>query len=399
MPRHQPNRTSTTGRANTRGKGQATGKGPRRTQRQPGAGQSRRSSDAQRQRRNPDRDSRRDTRGGSRSDTRGDARRGSGRDASRTPKSWGGVARRGADKVTPRSGASDAWRDADRRAHSDGSFPDRDRREDAPPAEPWEPEEWIDEGLVRDEAEQAVARSSKAPDRRTSGPRKGRDAEPGTRRRQKGQGSGSSEAPSYQDELRNAAGARRSEYLSKRLRAAANAFERGRYKEAVKDLRPLAEAAPQAPSVRELHGLTLYRLGRWRQAAKELEALRTLTGGVEQHPVLADCYRALGRYADAEALWDELRAASPDGALLAEGRIVAAGALADQGQLNDAISLLRPAIKPARRAKSHHVRTAYALADLYERAGDLPRAREMFQRVASQDPDFVDVAARLRALD
>jgi hypothetical protein len=40
----------------------------------------------------------------------------------------------------------------------------------------------------------------------------------------------------------------------------------------------------------------------------------------------------------------------------------------------------------------------YALADLYERAGDAPRARELFGRVAATDPDFVDVHARLRAL-
>jgi hypothetical protein len=41
---------------------------------------------------------------------------------------------------------------------------------------------------------------------------------------------------------------------------------------------------------------------------------------------------------------------------------------------------------------------AYALADLYERAGDLPRARELFERVASSEPDFVDVQSRLDAL-
>jgi hypothetical protein len=46
----------------------------------------------------------------------------------------------------------------------------------------------------------------------------------------------------------------------------------------------------------------------------------------------------------------------------------------------------------------HHLRMAYALADLYERAGDLPKARELFGRVAASDEDFVDVQARLRAL-
>jgi tetratricopeptide (TPR) repeat protein len=144
--------------------------------------------------------------------------------------------------------------------------------------------------------------------------------------------------------------------------------------------------------------LTLYRLGRWKQAIRELEAFGELTGSTEQYPVLADCYRAVGRHARVKELWDQLKAASPSGALVAEGRIVAAGSLADQGRIEDAIRLLRPAVRPVRRAKEHHLRVAYALADLYERAGDLPQARELFERVASSAPDFVDVQARLQSL-
>ena len=77
---------------------------------------------------------------------------------------------------------------------------------------------------------------------------------------------------------------------------------------------------------------------------------------------------------------------------------MAAGSLADQGRIDDAIELLVAGIKPVKRVKAHHLRLHYALADLYERAGDLPRARELFGRVASADPEFVDVQARLRAL-
>jgi tetratricopeptide (TPR) repeat protein len=182
------------------------------------------------------------------------------------------------------------------------------------------------------------------------------------------------------------------------MREAGDAFRRGRYEEARRTLRSLAESAPRVAALRELYGLTLYRLGRWKAAALELEAFRDLTGSVEQHPVLADTYRALGRHADVEELWHELAAASPNAALVAEGRIVAAGDLADQGRIDDAIKLLEPGVRPARRAKDHHLRVGYALADLYERAGDLPRARELFRRVADSDPDFVDVQARLHAL-
>ena len=62
----------------------------------------------------------------------------------------------------------------------------------------------------------------------------------------------------------------------------------------------------------------------------------------------------------------------------------------------------RPRLTPARhrprRAQEHHLRRAYALADLEERVGDVSRARELFGWVAAQDPDFADVERRLRSL-
>ena len=44
------------------------------------------------------------------------------------------------------------------------------------------------------------------------------------------------------------------------------------------------------------------------------------------------------------------------------------------------------------------MRVWYALADLYERAGDLPKARELFLRIRRHDAGFADAAERLAAL-
>ena len=116
------------------------------------------------------------------------------------------------------------------------------------------------------------------------------------------------------------------------------------------------------------------------------------------HSVAADCRRALKQYREVERLWEELREASPSGPLMAEGRIVAAGALADQGDLAAAIRLLSKGFRLPKHPGEHHLRRAYALADLYERAGDLPQARSIFERIQRAEPDFLDTTARIDAL-
>ncbi|HKN40633.1 MAG TPA: hypothetical protein VJ622_05370 [Acidimicrobiia bacterium] len=178
----------------------------------------------------------------------------------------------------------------------------------------------------------------------------------------------------------------------------ARALDRGYEREALRILRPYREPHPDSANLRELLGLTYYRLGRWSLAQKELEAFVALTGSTEQHPVLMDCARALGRFQRVQTLWEELRAASPAAEVVTEGRIVAAGALADRGLLDEAIKVLERAPANPRRILPHHLRLWYALADLQERAGDLPAARALFRKVSAQDPAFVDVAERLAAL-
>jgi tetratricopeptide (TPR) repeat protein len=150
--------------------------------------------------------------------------------------------------------------------------------------------------------------------------------------------------------------------------------------------------------VRELAGLCRYRIGSYAAAADDLAAFADLTGSTEQHPVLMDCRRAQGKLREVEALWEELREASPSAALVTEGRIVLAGALADAGRLAEAIDLLARRAEVSGRTKEHTVRLWYALADLSERAGDVPRARALFERVRRFDAEFADVAERLAAL-
>ena len=133
---------------------------------------------------------------------------------------------------------------------------------------------------------------------------------------------------------------------------------------------------------------------------RQLEAYGELTDETDEVPALMDCYRALGRPKKLADAWANLRQRSPEPEVLAEARIVVAGALADRGDLDGAIELLvaAGAARALRNPSDRHVRQWYALADLYERAGDLPKARDLFVRVLQAEPDAYDVTDRLAAL-
>jgi tetratricopeptide (TPR) repeat protein len=253
------------------------------------------------------------------------------------------------------------------------SKPDPDRG--ARPAQTQE--RWVDEGPVRSAAATAVSRG-----RTGSGP--GRPA-----RRP---------SPDLVAELASAASPRRAGRLAIRVAEARTALYDERFSDAAAVLGPIVREAPASATARELYGLSLYGAGRYRLAAEQLEAHRSFTGSVEELHVLADCYRALKRWALVEELWDELRRSSPSAELVVEGRIVMAGSLADRGRLRDAIALLEAGPLNAKRSSDHHLRLWYALADLYERAGDVPRARALFTKVMRSDSSFPDVAERLAAM-
>jgi tetratricopeptide (TPR) repeat protein len=186
--------------------------------------------------------------------------------------------------------------------------------------------------------------------------------------------------------------------LTERLASASAALDRDRYEEARRMVAPLARELPHVAAVHEVAGLASYRLGRWRDAAASLELARQLHADAALLPVLADCYRALGRWQDVEEVWDEIKAASPSHEVMAEGRIVAASALADRGDLAGAIKLMSPVAQAPKRVREHHLRQWYVLADFYDRAGDTIGATRWFREVAAHDADFADVRGRLNAL-
>lgn len=315
------------------------------------------------------------------------------------PRKWGSVARRGGRVVT-----GEEWREPPEGEER----PAPARRPEGGPARPRQsraPAAKRPARRVPDEARRAKAHPgtdvhpSKAQGRREERARDkpGRATESGRDQRRKS-GRGERLPVEVAREVQRAGG-RRGEVMADRLAHAAEAYARDRYPEARAILRGLARDLPAVAPVRELFGLVLYRMGSWSAALKELLEAHKLGDSFDQHPVIADCYRALGRHRKVEQIWEELRQAGASTEVMSEGRLVRAGALADQGKVDEAIEVLEAAAgKDLRKPRLDHLRQWYALGDLYERSGDLPKARAYFMRVATHDPEHVDVEQRLRGL-
>lgn len=190
----------------------------------------------------------------------------------------------------------------------------------------------------------------------------------------------------------------RSARLRERLASASEALGRGRYDDARRMVQPVLRELPEIAMAHEVAGLAWYGVGQWRRAAAELETARALEDTVRFHPVLADCYRAMRRYGTVDELWDELKGASPSHDVMAEGRIVAAGARADRGDLDGALAIMAPARATPKKVRDHHLRQWYVLGDLLDRSGEVIEARRFFGLVAAHDREFADVGARLAAL-
>lgn len=258
----------------------------------------------------------------------------------------------------------------------------RPARDEVPAPPPWEREKWVDEGPLRAAAVEATERAS------TPMP-----AMP-TRQRKPGRLD-----PDVSATVQREAGAQRSARYEERLTSAAEALARNRFDDARRMVAPVLRDLPGIALAHEIAGQAFYAMGQWRKAISELELARQLDGSLVHHPVLADCYRALKRYDKVDHLWQELKEASPEPALMAEGRIIAAGALADQGDLRGALALMQKAADPPRgKVREHHLRQWYVLGDLHDRAGDVIDARRFFARVADVDRDFADVRQRLANL-
>ena len=236
-------------------------------------------------------------------------------------------------------------------------------------------DEWVRVDEVRDEATSAVARGVGRPTR--AGRRAGTDE--------------------LEDEIRRRAGrlGRRRpgpRGSSSGCRRRPGPSQAERYTDAARILRKLAEEAPGVAAVRELYGLTLYRQGKWRAGRQGARGVPPADRLDRAAPGAGRLLPGPGRRRHGRRAVGRAAQASPSAELVVEGRIVVAGIARRPGRPPRRHPPARAGWSLPRRPQEHHLRRGYALADLYERAGDVARARELFERLAAVAPDFADVA-------
>ncbi len=174
------------------------------------------------------------------------------------------------------------------------------------------------------------------------------------------------------------------------------AFSEDDFRESIFHAEKAKTQASRSPKIRELLGLSYYQMGRWQEAARELLTFRRLSGSFEEHHVIADCYRALEKPDRALEICAEVPPGTLSAELQAELAIVAAGALADKGMIERALSHIATADVEPRTIEPYHLRIWYMRADLFEKAGDTQRARSLWDRIYAEDPDYFDVSDRVK---
>jgi tetratricopeptide (TPR) repeat protein len=163
------------------------------------------------------------------------------------------------------------------------------------------------------------------------------------------------------------------------------------------------DQAPRVAPIREAYGIARYLAEDYAGALTELQAYARISGRNDQNHVVADCHRALGRDVErieqaARPLIDDDRAPADR---RAEAAIVLAAALADAGQVDDGLAVLRAILADRRdRDQEHHLRVRSLVADLAIRAGDRETAvRQLQVLIAADEAGAFEARERLESIE
>ena len=223
------------------------------------------------------------------------------------------------------------------------------------------------------------ARGGKPPSRR-SGQGTRRRPNRGPERKAPHSGVGPDNLPRWmREEIRRATHSDRQAAVLRVFAEAVDSFAKDEFGAAWRKLYEAKNLSPRSSAVRELMGLSAYRLGKWREALAELRAYRRFTGDTTHMPVEMDVLRALERDFDVEKTWVRFRELGGNRPTEAEARVVFGSYLLDQGRADEAWEVTAPSRLP-RDARPYELRVWFVAArsalarDEVETAGKLATA-------------------------
>lgn len=189
------------------------------------------------------------------------------------------------------------------------------------------------------------------------------------------------------DEVTRTAPKARREPALIELGAGVDAYAAGRFGKARDHLKRAKELAPQAATIRELLGLSMYEMEQWQPALSELRTFRRIAGDPVHMPVEMDCLRALGRDRDVENTWDRFRKLDAPREVQDEVRVVYGSHLLEHGRVREAWKVVEPGRLVASPSGST-VRRWFVAARIAVAAHDERSARKLIKAIADQDEDF-----------
>lgn len=182
------------------------------------------------------------------------------------------------------------------------------------------------------------------------------------------------------------------------LSAAAEAFSDGQFHVAMRKAEHAKDLASRDATIREILGLSAYRVGDWQKALRELRTYRRLSGETTHMPVEMDVLRALNRPEDVEAVWQEFRKLGGGPAVKKEARVVYASHLIDIEDLDGAAELVgSPRKNPD--PWPEDLRLWYVAARVAALQGDRATARRLADDVVLADPSFPGLDELDRLID
>ena len=186
------------------------------------------------------------------------------------------------------------------------------------------------------------------------------------------------------------------------LSEAASDFAAEQFRQAHRKLLKAKNLSSRASAIRELLGLTAYRLGNWEESLRELRAFRRFTGDTTHMPIEMDSLRGLKRSHDVEKTWDLFMELGGHPATDAELRVVYGSFLLDQNRAKDAWEITKPR-RVTKESKAFERRRWFVAARAAVALGDAETAHKLVDAVRAGDPDLPglddvsDAVAHLKA--